>query len=165
MKTFGRIFIVCALIVFAFSFSNVSGQFFGLQNPLVGEPAPDFRLSTLSKDSVSFSEYRNGGRAIVFFWATWCPHCRTALRDLSLKKDMIEQKQIKIALVDVGESGAKVESYLRKNNINLDVFLDKDSSVAEAYAVSGVPSFYYVDSDGTVTAVNHGLPQDLESLF
>jgi len=165
MKMFGRIFLVCVFIVLVFSIPRVSGQFFIFQNPLEGEMAPDFNLATLDNDSVNFFEYRNGKRAIVFFWAIWCPHCRTALRDLNLKQDMIKQRQIKIVLVDIGENRAKVEAYFKRNDINLNVFLDKESSVAELYSVSGIPSFYYVDANGIVATVGHDLLEDFESLF
>ena len=165
MKIFGRIFLVCLLVVLAFSIPKVSGQFFIFQNPLEGEMAPDFNLATLDNDSVNFSEYRDGKRAIVFFWTTWCPHCRTVLRDLNLKQSMIKQRQIKLVLVDVGENQSRVEAYFKKNDINLDVFLDKESSAAESYAVSGIPSFYYIDANGIVATVSHDLPTDFESLF
>ena len=42
-------------------------------------------------------------------------------------------------------------------NINIDVFLDVDGSVAELYNIVGVPTFYYVNKDGIVREVAHQL--------
>ena len=73
-------------------------------NPLAGQPAPDFTLPTLSGQVKNMTEYRNGRSAIIFFWATWCPHCRKQIKELAQQRSDIEGKGIKIILVDIDES-------------------------------------------------------------
>lgn len=139
--------------------------FFFMENEAIGKPAPDFTLPTAGGAKMSFAEFRSDKSAIVFFWATWCPHCRRELGNLNASKEAIEKKGIRIALVDIGEDEQTVQQYLQKNKIGLTVFLDQDSSVAESYNIIGVPTFYFVDKTGIVRDVQHSLPENYEEIF
>jgi peroxiredoxin len=134
-------------------------------NPLEGKAAPDFTLSTLTKNSVKLSEYRQGQPAIIFFWATWCPHCREALEVLDARAFEIEKQGIKVVLVDVGEDKGDVASYLKAHNIKADVFLDEDTSVSNDYSILGVPTFFLVTQEGMIKAVQHTFPEDYQEIF
>ena len=144
---------------------RVWGQFFFLENPLLGEAAPDFTLKTLNGKPMNMTQFRDQKSAIIFFWATWCPHCRAALKELEQQKDQIEKKGIKIILVDLGETEKEVGRYIKTNKINLTVFLDEESSLNDPYAIIGVPTFVLVDSDGIVKAVEHALPPNYEEIL
>ncbi len=165
MKRTLQMLVLIAVAAVLLSPSVVSGQFFFMKNENIGKEVKDFTLGMLNGDQTSLTEFREGTKTIVFFWATWCPHCRTALNDLNKTRGQIEDLGIRIALVDVGESAEIVGQYFRQNNIQMDVFLDQKSDVAEAYGVVGVPSFYFVGEDGIVRDVQHSLPEDLESAF
>ena len=140
-------------------------QFFVMENPLVGKPAKDFTLKTLSGKEINLSKFRDGNNAIVFFWATWCPHCREQLKQLSQEKATIEKKGIKVILVDVEEPERQVRAHVDKNKIPFDVFLDEKTSVAEDYEIIGVPTFFFINKEGTVKAVEHYLPKDYDAIF
>ena len=165
MKIVIRVLLVVFVFLFIFGVSRSRAQLFMFGNPLEGKPAPDFTLSTLTKKAVTMSTYRNGQPAIIFFWATWCPHCREALADLNTRSAELEKQGLKIVLVDVGEVKADVESYLKDHNVTSDVFFDEDSSVSQAYSLVGIPTFYLIDKEGIVKSVEHALPEDYSSLL
>ena len=159
---------VIMLIIFAtffFSPSTVQSQFFYMENEDIGKPVKDFTLKIVNGEETSLKEYRDGKKAIIFFWATWCPHCRVQLGNLNKDLIAIEKKKIKIVLVDVGESEAIVSKYMEKNKIHLDVFLDEQSEVSDKYGLIGVPTFYYVGEDGNVIDVQHSLVDDFDKIF
>ncbi len=154
------------LLVFTLCFSfDVMGQFFFMENPLVGEQAPEFALATTERGEVTLTDARDGKKTIVFFWATWCPHCRVQLKELSQNKKAIAEKNIEIIPVDTGESKEVVLAYAKKNGLDFEIFLDQETSIAEKYSVLGVPSFYFIDESGVVQAVEHALPEDYEAQF
>ncbi len=165
MKNTIRIILVAGLLIFTFRPSAAMGQFFFQENEGVGKPVQDFNLKTVGGEKVSLSSFLNGSRAIIFFWATWCPHCRRELNDLNKNREVMVQKGIKIVLVDIGETEAVVQQYVQKNNIHMPIFLDVDSSTAESYGLVGVPTFYFVDDKGVVRDVQHSLPEDYEEIF
>lgn len=165
MKIFSRIVMLVILALLVFGLSKSGAQFFLFGSSLEGEAAPEFILSTLTKNSVSLTEYRDGKPAILFFWATWCPHCRGALKQLNQEYPNIESKGIKFVIIDVGETKRQVTAYVNRVGVGLEVFLDEESTVAEDYQIVGVPTYIFVDKNGIVTTVKHSLPQDYAELL
>lgn len=145
--------------------TNARSQFFYMENEDIGKPVKEFTLKIVNKEKTSLQDYRSGEKALIFFWATWCPHCRVQLKELNEAKDKIAAQKIKIVAVDVGEDEGIVNKYLQKNGIALDVFLDEQSDVSDSYGLVGVPTFYFVDEQGIVAEVTHSLPEDIEAVF
>lgn len=168
MRIFIRLVLLSVLILGAclsFHPTQAMGQlpFFG--NSLMGKTAPDFTLKSLKGETVNFSKAREGQRAIIFFWATWCPHCRTALKELNDDYDNIQKKNIKLFLVDLGEDARDVGAYATARNIKADILLDETSSLSQEYSIIGVPTFVFVDEKGIVTTVEHAFPSNYDELF
>ncbi|MCA9399241.1 MAG: TlpA family protein disulfide reductase [Candidatus Omnitrophica bacterium] len=166
MKKIIVIMFAAAVITGALFYSRPAhAQFFMMENPLIGEVAPDFTRTTTSGAQKNMTDFRDGQNAIIFYWATWCPHCREQLKELNKQKADLEARGIKLILVDVGENAAQVQSYLKKNKIDMEVFLDTDSALSDEYALIGVPSFFFVNKEGIVLDVLHGLPESLDEIF
>lgn len=158
--------IVLSGVLVFFSLSSLArAQFFFMENPLIGQTAPDFTLKTVNGGKVNMTKFRDNKSAIIFFWATWCPHCREALKELNKDLAEIEGKGIQVILMDVGEPEKQVQRYLEKNKIGATVFLDEESSLADPYGIIGVPTFVFVDSQGVVRAVEHAIPQNYEEIL
>ena len=137
----------------------------GLANSNLNKQAPEFALETTLRDEVELSVYRNNNSAIMFFWATWCPHCQTALMELEEDLDYYESQDIKIIAVNIGEPPEMISKYLNDRGIDLEVFLDVDAQTAERYSVTGVPVFFFLDRMGVIKGVAHSIPEDIESLI
>ncbi|VAX35169.1 hypothetical protein MNBD_UNCLBAC01-1198 [hydrothermal vent metagenome] len=165
MKNMVKVIIIMVLVGVSFTPSSAMGQFFFMDNEKVGKPAKDFTLKTLTGEEVNFTQYRDGKKAIIFFWATWCPHCRTQIKELNKTHKNFADKGIQLVLVDQGEKATTVAAYMKKNKINLTVLLDKDSSLAEPYGLIGLPTFIFVDEEGIVRDVTHGISEDYEKVF
>lgn len=112
--------------------------------------APDFTLKDLDGNTVKLSDYR-GKIVILNFWAVWCKYCKLEMPDLNeLDKELKKGDDAVILAVDVQESADTVEKYLTSNNIGLKALLDEDGSVAQSYGVSGYPTTFAVNPDGSV---------------
>jgi peroxiredoxin len=144
---------------------QAQAQFFFMENQLLGKPAPEFKLPNLKGGEQTLTQFRQGTKVVIFFWATWCPHCREQLGVINKKIDELNQKGIKVAAVDSGEKEALVKSFVKKNNIKLDVFVDEKSSMEEPYNVIGLPTLVFVDQDGVVLTVKHSFPENVDQVF
>ena len=167
MKTM-RFLLIVFFINFAFiplAFPMGDAMMLQGQYHLKGKPAPDFTLNTSAGEKSSLSAVRQQKRAIIFFWATWCPHCRAELRSLNTRLNELQSQGIEIILVDLAESHSQVENYLKQNNIAVKSFLDEDNAVAEEYGIIGVPTLFFVGADGVVRAVENELPENIEKAF
>ena len=165
MKNALRVLLIFGLLFVAFHPSQAMGQFYFQENEGIGKPVKNFTLPVVDGTAMSFAQFRGEDKAIVFFWATWCPHCRRELGNLVLKKEEFARQGIKIALVDVGEDEAVVKQYLQKNKVDMTVFLDEDSSVAQNYNLDGVPTFHLIDKEGIVRDVQYSLPPNYDEIL
>ena len=166
MRLFFKIWVVSSLLGGAFLSAPASAQLFNMESPLLGKKAPDFSLDTTSgATNVSMTKFREGKPAIIFFWATWCPHCREQLKVLNKQIDQIQKKNIKLILVDIGESAKQVQKHFEREKIALEVFLDKDEAVAEQYALIGVPTFFFINKEGVVKSVEHAFVDEYEEIL
>lgn len=118
---------------------------------LVGQPAPNFKLTTLTGDSVELAKLK--GRPVVLdFWATWCPPCRRGLPHLN----EIAQREAKntngalIFAVNVREARPVVSKYIKDNSLTFTVPLDPEGEVSESYQVQGIPTTVVIDREGQI---------------
>ncbi|MBU4334455.1 MAG: peroxiredoxin family protein [Candidatus Omnitrophica bacterium] len=140
--------------------SIVGAQLFFMDNANVANPAPDFTLKNLSGVELNFNEFRDNKRAVIFFWATWCPYCRNELLELSKNKKEHDKNGIKILLVNLGETQEVVNRFVEKNDIPFEVLIDTKSSSNKIYDIVGLPTLFFVNSEGIVTGAKHSFPEN-----
>lgn len=165
MKNFGICLMVFLGIFAAVLMPDVQAQWFLMENPLLGKSAPEFSLQNLSAQKKGLAELRGEKGAILFFWATWCPHCRTQLALVNEKKQELAAKNITIILVDLGEPPQQVQQYVDVNGITFEVLLDQYGEAADLYSVAGIPTFVFVNAQGVVKAIEYELPSNYEELL
>ena len=165
MKTGIKAVVFFAFLLAVFSPSYAMGQFQFMQDSMEGKTSPEFTLKTAQGESMSLSQARGDNAAIIFFWATWCPHCRKQLHEMNQQAQDLQQKGIKVILVDVGENAQTVQAYINKNEIKFDAFLDENNEVSDKYAIVGVPTLYFVNKKGIINDVEHAFPENYEAIL
>ncbi len=112
--------------------------------------APDFTLKDIDGKTVKLSDYK-GKIVILNFWAVWCKYCLIEMPDFNeLDKQLAKDNNAVILAVDVQESEKSVKEYLTSNNIGLKVLMDTDGAVSQTYGVSGFPTTFFINKDGSV---------------
>lgn len=112
-----------------------------------GSPAPDFTVERLDGETVSLSDYK-GKIVLLNFWATWCGYCDQEMPDLD--KFNKEFEDVEVLAVDVMEEKSIVEDYIEEGGYDFDVVLDIEGEIARTYLVSGYPTSYFIEEDGTL---------------
>jgi thiol-disulfide isomerase/thioredoxin len=123
-----------------------------LKSRLINKPAPDFTLTDLQGKEVKLSDFK-GKIVIVDFWATWCGPCKASFPYM---KKVIEKyasnKNIEFVFIDTFERvenpAENAAKFIKENNYPFHVLLDKESVVAKAYGVQGIPSKVFIDKNG-----------------
>ncbi|MGE0267983.1 MAG: TlpA family protein disulfide reductase [Candidatus Omnitrophota bacterium] len=134
-------------------------------NPLIGKKAPVFTLPDLNAKNNSLDELRAGKNTILFFWATWCPHCRTQLKEIQANQEQFSSKNVEIVLIDSGERKEQIVKYLGQLGVTLNVYLDLDGRVSDQYQIIGLPTFVFINRQGVIAAVEHYLPGNFSDYF
>ena len=113
--------------------------------PVQGEPLPDFTLKNLKGEDVSLSSIEDK-IVLINFWATWCQYCREEMPDLQKLKE--ENDDLVVLAVNVDETKKQAEDYVNDGGYDFEVLLDEDGKLAAQYLVTGMPSSYFVGTDG-----------------
>jgi thiol-disulfide isomerase/thioredoxin len=133
---------------------------FGLR-PLTGEP-PAFTLAGLDGERHTLEALR-GRVALLYFWATWCPHCSREL-PASVEKlhRELQGQGLAIRAINIAEPPAQVAAWVAQRRVSTPVLLDTDGVVTRAYRVTGTPTVILLDRDGRWVARGVG-PRDWDT--
>jgi len=134
-------------------------------DPLIGQSTSDVLLAKSDGTRSGVLASRQGKKAIMVFWATWCPHCYEEMGAINAQFSSIERKGIKIILVDMGETNEDVKNYFDQRQMKLISFVDGDGVMQEPYRLIGVPTLIFIDEKGIIRNVTHEFPSDYEKYF
>jgi thiol-disulfide isomerase/thioredoxin len=132
-------------------------------HPLINKPAPKLTLDTLGGGKMDLASLKSKNIVVLDFWATWCPPCRAALPILAEVTKSYEEKGVKFFAIDLKEAPSKIQDFLKKQGLTIDVALDKDGQAASKYSVEGIPQSVIIDKDGIVRVVHEGFSSDLKA--
>ena len=107
----------------------------------------DFTLEDLQGNKVTLSELK-GKKVYLNFWATWCPPCKEEMPDIEKLYQETQDSNLIILAIDVGEDKKTVQDFIAKNNYNFTVLLDTKGEVSQLYQVTGIPTSYFIDTEG-----------------
>ena len=124
--------------------------------------APNLVLRDVAGHSQKLSELR-GQIVVLSFWATWCAPCREELPRLSKLTEEFAGKNIHFVAVSIDDpkDRAKIEPYLLKQNIHLDVWVGGNSDLLGRFGLGDiVPATLVLDEQGQVITRIMGEAQD-----
>jgi peroxiredoxin len=122
--------------------------------PHQGFYAPSFTLETPQGDQHALEDYR-GQPVLIFFWASWCSVCKTAMPGLeSVYQEFSPQGFTILAINTTTQDvlSSAVNAFASKG-YTYTMLLDVDGTVANIYRMRAVPTSVLVGPDGRVTDV------------
>jgi cytochrome c biogenesis protein CcdA/peroxiredoxin len=126
--------------------SNDSTAVLGLN---VGNLAPDFSVTTINGDSIRLSDLQ-GKVVLINFWGTWCGPCRREMPDLQALYAQYGDLDFVIVALAVRDKPEAVAAFREEFGITFDLALDEQNTVTNLYGVTGQPSTFVINRDGTI---------------
>lgn len=117
--------------------------------PLTPRTAPQLALPALDGGRFDFQQLR-GKVVLVNFWATWCPPCRQEMPSMQRLNDKLAGRPFAILGVNVGETPAQVNAFLKIVPVSFPIVLDEKGKHLEAWQVFAFPTSYLVDKQGRI---------------
>ena len=124
---------------------------------LVGDTAIEFSLVDLDGNPVNLSDHL-GHPIVVNFWASWCAPCRIEMPELQATFENYQDDDLVILALNQDEP-ADVAAAFFFDEMGLtftNPLLDENTEIAQLYGIRNLPTTYFIDAEGVVTAVHRG---------
>ena len=133
--------------------------------PQAGFLAPAFALTDLSGQSVNLSDYR-GKIVILNFWASWCPPCRAEMPAIQQMYQSYQGQGLIVLAVDASnqDTPGAMQTFLRSFEHSFPILLDSTGEVNRLYAISSLPTTFFIGRDGTIRDLVIGGPLTIAGL-
>lgn len=127
-----------------------------------GRPAPPLPREHLSGETVTLAAL-SGRPVLVTFWASWCGPCATEASALERFSRGLGARATLVGVNWSDPSLSKALSFVKRYGWTFPNLRDREGTVGAEYGLTGLPTTFVIDSDGTVRATLHG-PQTQRSL-
>ncbi|MGI9469991.1 MAG: redoxin domain-containing protein [Rubripirellula sp.] len=127
------------------------------EHPLLGQPAPPFELESVTGEKVSLQSLADKV-VVVDFWATWCTPCVASMPLMQEVTGNFKDKDVVFLAVNAGETKEEVETFLSAQDWDVQVLLDLDGEVADAFKADAIPQSIVIGKDGYIESVHVGFP-------
>jgi len=124
--------------------------------PLVGQPAPDFSFTSVNgQGSVALSKMQ-GKVIVVDFWATWCEPCKKSFP--KLQEMNVKYKASGLEVVGISEDDDKkgIPDFGTTYGAKFPLGWDETKSIAGKWQPKSMPGSFIVDKKGIVRFAHLG---------
>lgn len=118
------------------------------------QAAPDFTVYDADGNAAQLSDYI--GKPIVLnFWASWCGPCKNEMPEFNEKSIELEGK-VQFLMVNMTDGSRETldtaKAYVESEGFTFPVLYDMDIDAANTYRVYSLPTTYFIDENGGLTA-------------
>ena len=118
------------------------------------QAAPDFTVYDADGNAAQLSDYI--GKPIVLnFWASWCGPCKNEMPEFNEKSIELEGK-VQFLMVNMTDDSRETldtaKAYVESEGFTFPVLYDTDIDAANTYRVYSLPTTYFIDENGGLTA-------------
>lgn len=123
--------------------------------PLPGDTAPDFTMTTFDGQEVSLSDYE-GQIVVLNFWGSWCGPCRAEAPDL---QDIYTDYGGDVVVFGVNWLDIEGEAlaFMDEFGITYPNAPDIGEKVASRYNIEGAPETFIINRDGIIAETYLGM--------
>ena len=113
--------------------------------------AKNFTLPDLDGKPHTLSDYR-GKVVLVNFWATWCPPCRREMPSMERLSQRLKDQPFVILAINQQEDPEQVFVFTGQLDPSptFPILFERNSKVANAWGVLGLPASFIVNKQGRV---------------
>ena len=129
-----------------------------------GTQAPGFTARTFDGKEVSLADFR-GKIVFVDFWASWCGPCRESLPLYDKLAADFGTNDFAVIAVNLDETASDARKFIAQHPVRYTIVQNPQGDIPKAFGVSGMPSSYLIDRDGTIRQRHIGFDKkDVEML-
>ncbi len=115
----------------------------------VGNEVPEFEVR-MNDGRVVSDESLRGDVSVIMFFHTSCPDCQATLPVMQRIYDEYASKEVNFALISREEDEVSVSAFWMNKGLKMPYSAQKDRSMYEKFATSGIPRIYINDRNGII---------------
>lgn len=119
-----------------------------------GMRLPDAEFTTFADEKVRVHELQ-GRPVVINFWATWCGPCREEIPMLQQAYEATDRTGFHLLAV-TNEVSTEVRAFMQENRMTFPVLFDRNGRAGLRYQVQGIPTTFFLNSEGVVVARHTG---------
>lgn len=128
------------------------------QQPTVdeGARAPQITLEMFDGSTRPLSELYGDRPLIVNFWASWCPPCVAEMPDIEQVHQQLAG-QVNFVGINTQDGEEDARRLAGETGVTYPLAWDRQGEIFETFGVFGMPSTFFISSDGRVVERHTGL--------
>ena len=127
-----------------------------LPSPLVGRPAPVFRIAGFDGAAIDTAALR-GRILVVNFWASWCyPACYEEAPRLQRVWEQYRDRGVMVIGVNIQDREGPAREFIRRFEQTFPNGMDQTGRVSIDFGVYGVPETFVIDQEGRIVGKHDG---------
>ena len=130
---------------------------------LLGAEAPDVTFTNLNNKEISLSSLK-GEPVLLNFFKSNCTWCRSEMLNLAYVYRRVDNVQIKIIGVLVGQDAATAAQFAEEQNLDIPMMTDEAGASQAAFQLERVPTLVFLDASGKVACVYEGATEQLAGI-
>ena len=122
--------------------------------------APDFNGTQIDGRAFDLADYRTahpGQPVLLYFWADWCPVCRTTAGSVS----SIAADWPVMTLATQSGDAAAVRRFMQEKGYQWPTIADPHGQIMQRYRLPGTPAFVVIAPDGNIRFVSVGYTTEI----
>lgn len=116
----------------------------------IDAPAPDFELPLLDGSGALRLSSLRGSVVVLNFWASWCGPCRQEAPGLKTMSERYADRNVRFVGVDYVDNVAAGQTFMREFRLIYPSVSDMAGSLADDFALLGLPATFVIDEEGTM---------------
>ena len=129
-------------------------------DPSISGKMPELSLMNLMGETKSLNKIDSKLQLLVF-WATWCQPCLMEIPQLVNLHEKYKDQGFEVVSINVDDpEGGIVGQIYSVYNINYEVFLGSDATMAKFGNVQALPTSFFIDKTGKILDKIEGLRQE-----
>jgi len=127
---------------------------------IIGEQAPPLKIETWLNSPAIELESLRGNVVLLWFFATWCPHCKAEMPRIGELHGRFKDKKLKVIAITANSKDQTTETakaFVEQPEWKIDypTAVDLGGQTSEAYQSTGVPAAVLIDKKGVIRWADH----------
>jgi thiol-disulfide isomerase/thioredoxin len=126
-----------------------------------GAASPTWILKILNENEKLSSTNMRGKVVLLDFWIKNCGPCIQSVPHLNKLQAKFNDKHFKVISINTYDAEGEISSFVNRHKIEYSVLVN-GKHVAEAFGVSGYPTFFVIDKSGRIVYAQTGYDQNTQ---